>query len=40
MVFTKWFIIIVAVLFLILVIYSWGYSDGYEDAKRGENNDR
>lgn len=49
MVFTKWFIIILAALIFILLIYSWGYSDGCEDTltdidrfidERGDNDDR
>lgn len=39
MVFTKWFIIVFVALIFILTIYSWGYSDGYEDAEGGDDNE-
>lgn len=35
MVFTKWFIIVLAALFLTLLIYTWGYADGYDDGING-----
>lgn len=50
MVFTRWLIIVFAVLIVIFIIYSFGYTEGYEDAlsdveqvidaEEGDNDDR